>query len=142
MRLFLVFLLVALGLSGAVAQGLLGLEKQVLPLTKANWLAFRNFDGRQLVYFTHLIVYRCGLSEIRYSINSDTLDQRFTLPPCDPQRPNHVPADEYPPYLTLPLGTAQTMTVQAVYSDGEASDVLRFAPCDITDDGTCASLIE
>lgn len=141
MRLFLVVLLAAFGASGAFAQGLVGMEKQILPMTKANWLAFRNFNGQQLVYFTHLVVYRCGLSEIRYSVNSDALDQRFEFSACDPQRPNEVPADELP-YLSLPLGSAQTIDVQIVYSDGEESDALRFAPCDIADEGTCAILVE
>ena len=141
MRLFLVFLLAAIGSGGAFAQGLVGMEKQILPLTKANWLAFRNYNGQQLVYFTHLVVYRCGLSEIRYSINSDALDQRFELTACDPQRPNEVPADELP-YLSLPLGSAQTISVQVVYSDGEATETLRFEPCDIADEGTCAVLLE
>jgi hypothetical protein len=141
MRLFLVFLLAAVGSGGAFAQGLVGMEKQILPLTKDSWLAFRNYDGQQLVYFTHLVVYRCGLSEIRYSINSDALDHNFALSACDPERPNEVPADDLP-YLSLPLGSAQTMDVQIVYSDGEESQALRFAPCDNAGDGTCAKLVE
>jgi len=141
MRFLLIFLLSASGLGGAFAQGLVGLEKQILPITTADWLAFRNYDGRQLVYFTHLVVYRCGLSEIRYSINSDTLDQRFELSACDPQRPNEIPADELP-FLALPLGSAQEVAVQIVYTDGETSEVLRYVPCDIDDEGTCAKLVE
>lgn len=132
----------AFGIGVAHAQGLVGMEKQLLPMTKANWIAFRNYDGRQLIYFTHLVVYRCGLAEARYSINSDALDQRFEMPPCDPERPNHVPAEDYPPYLSLDPGTAETVAVQVVYSDGEESEVLRFTPCDIADDGTCAKLVE
>lgn len=123
------------------AQGLVGMEKQILPMTKASWIAFRNYDGRQLIYFTHLAVYRCGLSEVRYSINSDALEQRLELPPCDPERPNEIPGD-YLPFLALPLGTAQSFTVQAVYNDGEETEVLRFTPCNIADDGTCARLVE
>jgi hypothetical protein len=125
----------------ASTEGLLGMEKQILPMTTANWIAFRNFDGRQLIYFTHLAVYRCGLSEVRYSINSDTLDPRLDLPPCDPQRPNEIPSD-YLPYLALALGTAQSLSVQVVYGDGEESEIVRFTPCDIADDGTCARLVE
>jgi hypothetical protein len=140
MRVCLVLLIAALS-APAAAQGLVGMEKQILPMTAANWIAFRNYDGRQLVFFTHLVAYRCGLSEVRYSINSDTLDQRYELPPCDRERPNAIPADHLP-FVALPLGTARSLTVQVVYGDGEASDVLRFAPCDISDDGTCARLVE
>jgi hypothetical protein len=141
MRSIFCALFFVLGLGGVSAQGLTGMEKQILPMTKASWVAFRNYDGRQLIYFTHLVVYRCGLSEIRYSIDSDTLDQRFETPPCDPQRPNEIPADHLP-YLSLPLGSAKTIAVQPVYADGEAGEIVRFAPCDIADDGTCARLLE
>ena len=42
MRHFLVVLLAVFCSSGALAQGLVGMEKQILPMTKANWLAFRS----------------------------------------------------------------------------------------------------
>src|SRR5437660_488799 len=71
----------------ASAQGLTGQEKQILPLIKTSWVAFRNYSGRQFLYFSNLLAYRCGLSELRYSINSDALDQKFPLPPCDPANP-------------------------------------------------------
>jgi len=138
----LVLALAIAALSGmACAQGLVGMEKQVLPMTKDSWVAFRNYDGRQLVYFTHLVVYRCGLSAVRYSINSDTLDRRLDMPPCDADRPNEIPSD-YLPFLALPLGAAETLAVQVVYGDGEESEVVRFRPCDIADDGTCVRVVE
>ena len=77
-------------LGPAAAQGTLGMEKQILPVRTANWAAFRNYDGRQWIYFTHLVTYRCGLEEIRYSVNSMALDETFPLPPCDPQNPNAI----------------------------------------------------
>jgi hypothetical protein len=141
MRSILFAVLFALGSGAAVAQGLTGMEKQVLPMTKASWIAFRNYDGRQLIYFTHLVAYRCGLSEIRYSLDSTALDQRFEMPSCDPQRPNEIPAD-FAPYLTLPLGSARMVSIQPIYADGEVAETVRFAPCDIADDGTCARLLE
>lgn len=134
--------LVAVCAGGAVsAQGLVGMEKQILPMTKASWIAFRNYGGQQLVYFTHLVVYRCGLSEIRYSINSDALDQRFAMPPCEPDRPNAIPSD-FLPFVSLSPGTADSIAVQVVFADGEESETVRLKPCDIADDGTCAKLAE
>lgn len=141
MKYALAFLALVLASCGASAQGLVGMEKQILPMTKQNWIAFRNFGGQQLVYFTHLVVYRCGLAEIRYSISSDDLDQRFAMPPCEPERPNAIPSD-FLPFVSLPPGTADSVTVQVVYADGEESEALRFMPCDIGDDGTCAQLAE
>lgn len=80
MRAFVAILAMVLCTGSAIAQGLVGMEKQILPMTKENWIAFRNYDGKQLIYFTHLVVYRCGLSEIRYSFNSHALDSRLDMP--------------------------------------------------------------
>jgi hypothetical protein len=86
---------------GADAAGLVGMEKQILPMTRENWVAFRNYDGRQYVYFTHLVVYRCGLAAIRYSLNDRTLDHEFPLAPCDPDNPNAIDAEAHPPYIAV-----------------------------------------
>lgn len=129
-------------LAPAFTQGLVGQEKQILPLTKANWVAFRNYDGKQWIYFTHLVAYRCGLSEVRYSIGSGALDRTFPLPPCDPEQPHAVDAVEHPPYVTLPPGTAEEIAVQVVYTDGEESEAYRFAPCENAGDSACAVLVD
>ena len=132
----------ALMAAPVAAAGLVGLEKQILPVTKQAWVAFRNYDGRQWIYFTHLVVYRCGLAEIRYSIGSEALDESFPLPPCDPDNPNAIDPVAHPPYITLPLGTAVSIAVQVIYEDGEASETVRLAPCEVTGDQTCAMLLE
>ena len=142
MKWLIVTLGLVAGMTSASAQGLIGLEKQVLPLTTRNWIAFRNYDGRQWIYFTHLVVYRCGLSEIRYSIGSDDLDQTFPLPPCDEQRPNAIDPVAYPPYLTMPIDTATSIAVRVVYADGEESQTVRLAPCNAPGDSACAVLLE
>ncbi|MEQ8699732.1 MAG: hypothetical protein RLT05_24630 [Bauldia litoralis] len=142
MRRLLTICALLAGLGPAAADGLSGHEKLILPATKANWIAFRNYDGKQFVYFTHLVVYRCGLSEVRYAIDFDAFDGRFQMQPCDPQNPHAIDPVNYPPYLELPLGHASRIAVQVVYADGEESGVVRFTPCDVTDDSTCALLVE
>jgi hypothetical protein len=130
------------GLTAAGAQGLVGQEKQILPMTKANWIAFRDYDGKQWIYFTHLLAYRCGLAEIRYSADSDALDRTFPLPACDPQRPNAIDPIADPPYLTLAPGSVAEILVRVVYADGEESEAVRFAPCVNAGDSACAVLVE
>lgn len=108
---------------------------------KSGWVQFRNFNGQQLVYFTALQTLHCRLSEIRYSINSDALDQRWPLVSCNPQMAFAMPPDVKPEqiYLTLPAGTAQWAAVQIVWEDGSTSDVRAYVPCTDVGDQTCAA---
>ena len=126
--------------SDAAAQ-LLGQEKKILPMIKNNWIAFRNYDGRQLVYFTILQSYRCGISEVRFSLNDESLGEYFPLPPCDPQRPHHIDTENWPSYLTMPLGTAKSAAVQLVYKDGEESEIVRYGVCDAAGDSSCVVVL-
>ncbi len=113
-------------LSTAWAQGLRGQEKQILGMTEGSWVHFRDFNGRQLIYFTHLEVYRCGITKVRYSLNSDALDQEYALQPCNPENPNAVTTDR--PYISLPLGTAQSISVEITFEDGTKSGIVRANP--------------
>lgn len=106
------------------AQGLLGQEKKLLDLTRGNWAYFRDFNGRQLIYFTHLEVYRCGIEKVSYSLNSGALDREWKLQPCDRAKPNEVTTDR--PYISLPLGTAHMVAVRLIYTDGTQSPVVRI----------------
>ena len=119
--------LLALALIGTTSSGhTAGQEKQILQMTTNSWVAFRNYNGRQLIYFTHLESWKCGIKQVRYSINSENLDRIYTLQPCDPANPNAVTTNK--PYISLPLGTAQTIAVQLTYQDGSLSEVVRKTP--------------
>jgi len=102
-----------------------GQEKPILEMTKANWVVLRDFNGQQLVYFTHLESWRCGISQVRYSVNSDALDQVWRLQPCDPAKPNAVTTDK--PYIAFPGGSVQSVAVQITYGDGSTSEIARFS---------------
>ena len=43
-------------------------------------------------------------------LDSDALDRVFPLPACDPENPNAIDPAKDPPYLRLPLGSADTVT--------------------------------
>ncbi|MCB1491948.1 MAG: hypothetical protein KDJ77_09135 [Rhodobiaceae bacterium] len=103
-----------------------GQEKQILTMTRDSWIGFRDFNGRQLVYFTHLEAWRCGIRTVRYSINDRSLDQTWELQPCDPQNPNAVTTDK--PYISLAPGTAQSVSVQLTFTDGSQSPIETFKP--------------
>jgi len=100
--------------------------KQILNMTQNNWVSFRDFNGKQLIYFTHLESYSCGIKEVRYSINSDDLDKIWELPPCDSKNPMAITKDII--YLTMPLGTAKSIAVQVTFTDGMKSAIVRKKP--------------
>ena len=100
--------------------------KQILNMTQNNWVSFRDYNGKQWIYFTHLESYTCGIKEVHYSINSDALDKVWELQPCDPKNPMAVTKDII--YLTMPLGTAKSIAVQVTFTDGTKSKIVRKTP--------------
>ncbi len=94
--------------------------RPILEATRANWVAVREYDGRDLVYFTHLIAWRCGLTEVKFTINDASQIYVWPLEPCyeGTAQPNAIKAEEYLPYVELPLGAAQTIAVVMTLDDG------------------------
>ena len=107
------------------------------------WVQFRDYGGRTLIYFTALQTMRCRLSEVRYSLNSEKLDKRFPLGPCDPQQPFNIPSSDEPGqwiYIEVPSRQARTLTIQVVWADGSGSEIVTYRPCDNVGDSTCARI--
>ncbi len=94
--------------------------KPILNATKGNWIAVREFDGHDLVYFTGLESWRCGLSGVKYGINSTTADQVWQLEKCyeGEAAPNAMKEEGRLPYITLPLGSVNTVVIELLYDDG------------------------
>lgn len=109
---------------------------------KPGWVQFRNFMGQQLIYFTALQSMHCRLSAIRYSINSDALNQEFPVGKCDPQLPFNTPNDPENKFIYLKLkpGTAKTIAVQAMWDDGAGSEIVVYKPCDNVGEATCSRI--
>ena len=115
--------------------------KKIMDLTKDSWVAFRNFSGRQLIYFTHIVSWNCGIKAARYSLDSAALDQQFPLPACNEQMPNAI-ADGVKIHLQFKLASVSKIAVQLVFDDDSKSEVLVYQPCSDTGDTTCAQHIE
>lgn len=100
------------------------MAKNVLGNLTTGWIQDRDFDDRHLIYFTHLMSYRCGLAEIAYGLDRETPDQVWPLAPCDPKNPYATPADAQI-YLDFNdrIGFA---VVQLTYADGSTSELRRF----------------
>lgn len=95
--------------------------KPIIGMTKPNWVAIRLYEGNDLVYFTHLLAWRCGLWEIRYSLNGDEALQTFPMEPCheDTAQPNAMTdVANYLPYVSLPGESVDQVYVELVFDDG------------------------
>jgi hypothetical protein len=93
--------------------------KPIMELTKGSWVAVREYDGQDLVYFTHLEAMRCGIQSVRYGINVPEPDTDWVLAECDRSlpNPNEIAADHVI-YATLELGSVQTVVVELTFDDG------------------------
>ncbi len=94
--------------------------RPIMDMTKANWVAVREFNGQDLLYFTHIESWRCGMDKVAYGINTEVADQVYELETCyeDEATPNAMKLTEHLPYIVLPLESVDYITVSIVYDDG------------------------
>ena len=92
--------------------------KPILTATKGSWVAVREYDGKDLLYVTHIWGWRCGLKAMAISVNGEAM-QNWPLPPCHMKytTPNAMLEDDGLPYLSLRLGAVETIDIQIVYDD-------------------------
>ncbi|WP_210200354.1 hypothetical protein [Cohaesibacter celericrescens] len=98
--------------------------KSILKLTKANWVAYRNYNGQQLVYFTHLESWKCGLTTVQYGLNDQPLNNNWPLAKCDEKQPNQVTKER--PYLAFPLGHVKSIKLKLTFIDQTDSEIVEF----------------
>jgi hypothetical protein len=98
-------------------------QRKILDMTATSWLSFREFNGL-LVYYTHLMSYRCGIREVRVGIDTAVPDKVLKMPACDMRDPSAIPADAQP-YLKLAPST-QSVSVELTYRDGSVSEIKSF----------------
>lgn len=97
--------------------------KQQEELTKkltSHWVVIKE----STIYFSSLVMRRCGLREVKYGIDRADPDIVFELPPCHPDQPQTMPSDAKF-FITIPEET-QFVTVQLKYASGEISPVQQF----------------
>lgn len=98
-------------------------QRKILDMTATSWLSFRQFNGL-LVYYSHLVSYRCAIREVRIGIDTAVPDKVLKLPPCDLRDPSAITAGMLL-YEKLPPAT-QFMSVELTYRDGSVSEVKSF----------------
>jgi hypothetical protein len=98
-------------------------QRKILDMTSTSWLSFRDFNG-VLVYYTHLMSYRCAIRQVRIGIDSAMPDKVLAMPACNMKDPISIPSDASP-YLKLPPST-QFVSVELTYRDGSVSEIKSF----------------
>src|SRR5207247_4740508 len=56
-------------------------SRQTLEMTTGAWLSFREFNGL-LLYYTHLMSYRCAIREVRIGIDTTVPNKVIPLGAC------------------------------------------------------------
>ncbi|WOH47777.1 caspase family protein [Bradyrhizobium sp. sBnM-33] len=98
-------------------------QRKILDMTATSWLSFREYNGL-LVYYTHLMSYRCAIREVRVGIDSAVPDKVLKMPPCNTRDPSVIPHDAQP-YLKLAPAT-KSVSVELTYRDGSVSEIKSF----------------
>jgi len=97
-------------------------QKKTLDLTKHGWLGFRDFDGKVLLYFTHLVSNRCAIDKVEYGLNSEATPNTFALEPCNPKEPSSVSGRVH---IEIPANSRYA-SVRLTYKDGTRSETVRI----------------
>lgn len=94
--------------------------KSMMMMGITSWLSIQNGN----VYFTGVLSYRGILKSIRYSYNSEKLDQEFPFsPPKRGEGPYEI--GDGPPYLKAPEGL-KYVALQLTFIDGSQSEVKKY----------------
>lgn len=103
---------------------LIAANKQILDQFWTSWVTFDASGNKGLLYFTHVLSYRCAVKEMRYGFNGGPPQKALELPACDEKNPYALP-DGYLPYMAVG-DDVKTMSVQLTYADGTSSPVREF----------------
>lgn len=100
--------------------------KPILSMTKPSWVAIGSSGGEDLLYFTQLLAWRCGIWEIRYGVNGAPPEQLLPMEPCHEgtATPNALTqVADFLPYVALAEGQIETVEVVVVFDDGSMDSV-------------------
>lgn len=105
--------------------------RPILEMTKNNWVAVRRWEGKDLLYFTHLETWRCALTEIRYALN-DGPAEVYAFEPCSKGQgsPAPITAEDHLPYRAFPIDSIETVDIKITYADSLISHA-QFARADV-----------
>lgn len=90
----------------------------ILEVTRANWIAVGTQTGQDLLYFTHLLSWRCGIAQIRYGLNGAAPETELAMEPCylELVTPNAI---RELPFVIHGLHSIESVSVEVEFADGQ-----------------------
>ncbi|MCZ8185913.1 MAG: adenylate/guanylate cyclase domain-containing protein [Beijerinckiaceae bacterium] len=98
--------------------------RDILDRFSTSWLAFGTGHNQHLLYYTHLVSYRCAIRKVEIGYNGETPAQPIELPPCDEANPHSIPSGALP-YLRI-RPDIESATIRLTYVGGDVSEVKTF----------------
>ncbi len=106
--------------------------RPILQATRAQWIALRDYEGKDWLYFTQILAWRCGLSDIFFAVN-DGPEERLEMEECHEgtATPNALTSDDLDRFLRrYPAGSVTRVRIRLVLDDG-TQDSAEFARKDV-----------
>ncbi len=90
----------------------------IIEMTRANWIALAATGTEDLLYFTHLMAWRCGIEAIYMGVNGNEPIIRVMMEPChrDSNQPNAI---RVPPMLGFAPDALQSVSIRITFPDGQ-----------------------
>lgn len=90
----------------------------ILEMTRAHWIGLGTQSGQDLLYFTHLMAYRCGLEAVYMGVNGNEPIIRVLMEPCHhgTRTPNAI---RVPPILGFTENALQSVSIRITFPDGQ-----------------------
>ena len=99
-------------------------QRDILDRFANSWIAFGEGHNQHLLYYTHLVSYRCAIQRAEIGFNGEAPTQLLPIPPCDEANPHAIPANALP-YLRI-KPEIQSATLKLTYVGGAVSEVKTF----------------
>ena len=99
-------------------------QREILDRFANSWVQFGEGSNQHLIYFTHLMSYRCAIQRAEIGFNGEEPKELLPIPPCDEANPHAIPAGAMP-YLRI-KPDIRSATLRLTYIGGETSEVKTF----------------
>jgi class 3 adenylate cyclase len=99
-------------------------QREMLERTKTSWIQFGKDSNANLLYYTHLVTFRCAIKEAKLGFDGGEPIRVLPMPPCDPSNPFATPANMLPYIRVGPMNKSAQLIV--TFYDGDRSEELTF----------------